>query len=150
MGSKEHLTKKPQLASFVTLTFDPTKLGSCAPLHEVWHCLSTLEEDAAPWPKLQRVQLLPQSDFRCGIILHHKSEYGNSCTLCLWLKISTFFEFDHELKNCRTTLFLLALAMDLSLITLAAVGIRLYTCDVTMQPGCERNLCLMSMSLFLC
>ena len=41
------------LASFVTFTF----VGFCALLHEVWHCLSTFEEDATPRPKLQRVQL---------------------------------------------------------------------------------------------
>ncbi len=61
---------------------DFTVAGVCALLHEVWHCLSTLEHHAIPWPKLQRVQLLPQSDFRCGIVLHLKSEYGNSCPLC--------------------------------------------------------------------
>ena len=41
------------LASFVTFTF----VGFCALLHQVWHCLSTLEEDATPRPKLQRRQL---------------------------------------------------------------------------------------------
>jgi len=65
-------------AFFVTFTF----AGLSVLLHEVWHCLSTLEEGAIPQPKLQRVQLSPQSDFRCGIAPHLKSEYGDSCTLC--------------------------------------------------------------------
>ena len=66
--------------TFAGLTF----AGVCAMLHEVWHCLSTLEQAATPQPKLQRVQLIPQSDFRCGIALHLKSEYGNSCILCTY------------------------------------------------------------------
>ncbi len=67
-------------AFFVTFTC----AGFSALLHEVWHCLSTLEEDAKPRPKLQRVQLLSQSIFRCGIALHLRSEYANSCTLCTY------------------------------------------------------------------
>ncbi len=58
--------------------------GVCTLLHEVQHCLSTLEQAATRRPKLQRVQLLPQSDFRRGIALHLKSEYGNSCILCTY------------------------------------------------------------------
>ena len=42
--------------------------GVCALLHEVRHCLSTLEQAATCRPKLQRVQLLPQSDFRVALL----------------------------------------------------------------------------------
>ena len=63
---------------FVTFTF----AGFCALLHKVWHCLITLEQDATRWPKVQRVQLLPQSDLRCGIALHLRPESADSCALC--------------------------------------------------------------------